>query len=99
MGYFCDIVEVKEFGKLVWVSGCTLDADRSLELVFLGDGAPGFGIWLPSIILMPFRLLIDVMPKNISKRLLTQLFHSERSGSIGWKGSRKPYGKVRWNRG
>jgi hypothetical protein len=37
--YFCDIAESKDFGNLVWATGCDLQADRSPELVFLGDGA------------------------------------------------------------
>jgi hypothetical protein len=37
--YFCDIAEAKDFGQLVWATGCDLKADLSPELVFLGDGA------------------------------------------------------------
>jgi hypothetical protein len=38
--YLCDICEADEFGKLLWATGCSLQADLSPELVFLGDGAP-----------------------------------------------------------
>ena len=37
--YFCDITEADNFGKLLWATGCTVNADLSPELVFLGDGA------------------------------------------------------------
>ena len=39
MRYFCDITQADKFGKLLWASGCTVNADLSPELVFLGDGA------------------------------------------------------------
>jgi hypothetical protein len=38
--YFCDITEAETFGKLLWATGCTLNADLCPDLVFLGDGAP-----------------------------------------------------------
>lgn len=37
--YFCEITEADKFGKLVWATGCTVNADLSPQLVFLGDGA------------------------------------------------------------
>jgi len=40
MQYFCDITEAEAFGKLLWATGCTLNADLCPDLVFLGDGAP-----------------------------------------------------------
>lgn len=39
MRYFCDITQADKFGKLLWATGCTVNADLSPELVFLGDGA------------------------------------------------------------
>jgi len=39
MRYWCDIIEAEEFGKLLWATGCSVNADLSPELVFLGDGA------------------------------------------------------------
>lgn len=44
--YFCDIIEAEEFGKLLWATGCSLKADLSPELVFLGDGA----IWIWNLV-------------------------------------------------
>ena len=42
MQYYCDITEADEFGKLLWATGCTLNADLCPDLVFLGDG----GVWI-----------------------------------------------------
>ena len=39
MRYYCDIIEAHEFGKLLWASGCAVNADKVSELIFLGDGA------------------------------------------------------------
>lgn len=46
MRYFSDIREAEEFGKLLWATGCTLNADLSPELIFLGDGA----IWIWNLV-------------------------------------------------
>jgi hypothetical protein len=46
MRYFADISEAEEFGKLLWATGCTLNADLSPELIFLGDGA----IWIWNLV-------------------------------------------------
>ena len=37
--YYCDILEAKEFGTLLWATGCQRQAQLAKELVFLGDGA------------------------------------------------------------
>ena len=44
--YFCDILEADDFGKLLWATGCTLKADLSPELIFLGDGA----LWIWNLV-------------------------------------------------
>jgi hypothetical protein len=44
--YFCDITEADQFGKLLWATGCSLKADLSPELVFLGDGA----VWIWNLV-------------------------------------------------
>jgi len=46
MRYFSDISEAEEFGKLLWATGCRLNADLSPELIFLGDGA----IWIWNLV-------------------------------------------------
>jgi hypothetical protein len=37
--YYCDILHVDPFGKLVWATGCQVTADLAAELVFVCDGA------------------------------------------------------------
>jgi len=44
--YFCDIAEADDFGKLLWATGCSLKADLSPELIFLGDGA----VWIWNLV-------------------------------------------------
>lgn len=44
--YFCDITEAEAFGKLLWATGCTVDADLCADLAFLGDGA----IWIWNLV-------------------------------------------------
>lgn len=44
--YFCDISAAEDFGSLLWASGCTVKADLSPELIFLGDGA----VWIWNLV-------------------------------------------------
>jgi hypothetical protein len=44
--YFCDITEADNFGRLLWATGCNLNADLSPELIFLGDGA----VWIWNLV-------------------------------------------------
>ncbi len=37
--YYCDVLEAKDFGHLLWATGCQRQAQLAEELVFLGDGA------------------------------------------------------------
>ncbi len=46
MRYFCDISDADDFGKLLWATGCQVQADLSPELVFLGDGA----VWIWNLV-------------------------------------------------
>jgi hypothetical protein len=46
MRYFSDIIEAEAFGKLLWATGCQLNADLSPELIFLGDGA----VWIWNLV-------------------------------------------------
>jgi len=39
ISYYCDILEAKEFGHLMWATGCQRQAQLAQELIFLGDGA------------------------------------------------------------
>jgi hypothetical protein len=63
MRYFCDIIEVEAFGKLLWATGCAINADLSPELVFLGDGA----VWI-------WKLVSQYYPRAIQ---ILDWFHAE----------------------
>ncbi len=44
--YYCDLEEAKQFGQLVWATGCRVLADFAPELVFVCDGA----IWIWNLV-------------------------------------------------
>jgi hypothetical protein len=46
MQYFCDITKAEAFGRLLWATGCTVNADLCPDLVFLGDGA----VWIWNLV-------------------------------------------------
>jgi hypothetical protein len=46
MQYFCDIATAETFGKLLWATGCTVQADLCPDLAFLGDGA----LWIWNLV-------------------------------------------------
>jgi len=46
MLYFCDITKAEAFGKLLWATGCTVNADLCPDLIFLGDGA----VWIWNLV-------------------------------------------------
>ena len=37
--YYCDLMEAKPFGELMWATGCVAQVDLARELVFVCDGA------------------------------------------------------------
>jgi len=55
--YFCDIAEAKEFGKLLWATGCAVGADRVRRLVFICDGA----VWIWNLIAQYFPQAIQIV--------------------------------------
>lgn len=57
MHYFCDITEAEDFGKLLWATGCTVNADLSPELVFLGDGA----VWIWNLVAQYYSNAIQIV--------------------------------------
>jgi len=57
MRYFCDITEADNFGKLVWATGCSVNADLSPELVFLGDGA----VWIWKLVTQYYANAIQIV--------------------------------------
>jgi hypothetical protein len=44
--YYCDLMEAKQFGQLVWASGCRVMADQATELIFVCDGA----VWIWNLV-------------------------------------------------
>jgi hypothetical protein len=44
--YYCDLMEAKQFGQLVWATGCRMLADLAAELVFVCDGA----VWIWNLV-------------------------------------------------
>lgn len=44
--YYCDLEEAKQFGQLVWATGCRILADFVPELVFVCDGA----VWIWNLV-------------------------------------------------
>ena len=63
MRYWCDIIEAEAFGKLLWATGCMVNADLSPELVFLGDGA----VWI-------WKLVSHYYPNAVQ---IVDWFHAE----------------------
>ncbi len=57
MRYFCDITEAETFGKLLWATGCRLNADLSPELVFLGDGA----VWIWNLVRLYYPKAVQIV--------------------------------------
>ncbi len=57
MRYFCDIGEADDFGKLLWATGCTVNADLSPELVFLGDGA----VWIWNLVAQYYSNAVQIV--------------------------------------
>jgi hypothetical protein len=55
--YFCNIDEAKEFGKLLWATGCAVGADRARLLVFICDGA----VWIWNLIAQYFPNAIQIV--------------------------------------
>lgn len=55
--YFCDIAPAEQFGKLLWATGCQLQADLSPELIFLGDGA----VWIWNLVGRYFNDAIQIV--------------------------------------
>jgi hypothetical protein len=39
ISYYCDVLSAREFGDLLWATGCQHQAQLAQELIFLGDGA------------------------------------------------------------
>lgn len=57
MRYFCDITEAEDFGNLLWATGCTVKADLTPELIFLGDGA----VWIWNLVAQYYPNAIQIV--------------------------------------
>lgn len=55
--YYCDFLEAKAFGKLLWATGCQRLADQAKELVFLADGAS----WIWKLVQTHFPRAIQIV--------------------------------------
>ena len=55
--YFCNITEADDFGNLLWATGCSLKADLSPELIFLGDGA----VWIWNLVAKYYSNAIQIV--------------------------------------
>jgi hypothetical protein len=55
--YFCNITEADDFGQLLWATGCSLNADLSPELIFLGDGA----VWIWNLVTKYYSNAIQIV--------------------------------------
>jgi hypothetical protein len=55
--YYCDIIEAEGFGKLLWATGCLVNADLSPELIFLGDGA----LWIWNLVARYYPYAVQIV--------------------------------------
>jgi hypothetical protein len=55
--YFCDITEADDFGEILWATGCTVNADLSPELAFLGDGA----VWIWNLVTQDYPNALQIV--------------------------------------
>ena len=55
--YYCDILEAKAFGQLMWATGCATHADLTRELVFVCDGA----VWIWNLIATHYPKAVQIV--------------------------------------
>jgi hypothetical protein len=55
--YYCDILEAKAFGQLMWATGCAAQADLTRELVFVCDGA----VWIWNLIATHYPKAVQIV--------------------------------------
>lgn len=55
--YYCDFVQAKAFGELLWATGCQRLADQAKELVFVADGAA----WIWKLVQTHFPRAIQIV--------------------------------------
>jgi len=78
MRYYCDILEAEEFGKRLWATGCTVNADRAREVVFVCDGA----VWIWNLVALHYPHAVQIVDwyhaEDRLKRVAHAVFASER---------------------
>jgi hypothetical protein len=55
--YFCDIAPADEFGKLLWATGCSANADHAKVLIFVCDGA----VWIWNLVDQYFPQAVQIV--------------------------------------
>ena len=78
MRYYCDMLDAEAFGKLLWGTGCALNADRVPELVFVCDGA----VWIWNLVALHYPHAVQIVDwyhaEDRLKRVAHAAFSSER---------------------
>ena len=82
--YYCNIQEAKQFGDLVWATGCRCNADLAEELIFLGDGAA----WIWKLVERYFPHAIQIVDWHHAEEYLERLaeaaFGSKQTQAEQW---------------
>jgi hypothetical protein len=55
--YYCDLIDAKTFGELMWATGCVAQADRTREVVFVCDGAA----WIWNLITTHYSKAVQIV--------------------------------------
>ena len=81
--YYCNFVEAKEFGKLLWATGFQRKALEASERIFLGDGAE----WI-------WNLVHNHYPQGVQ---IVDWFHAaKRLGDVAKAAFEEPDQRKRW---
>lgn len=70
--YFCDILEAKAFGQLMWATGCAAQADLTPELVFICDGA----VWIWNLITTHYPKAVQIVDWYHAADRLNRVAHA-----------------------
>jgi hypothetical protein len=84
ISYYCDIQKAKEFGALLWATGCQRNADLAEELVFVADGAA----WIWNLVDFYYPKAVQIVDWHHAEEYLTTLaqtaFGEDAEQSIEW---------------
>jgi hypothetical protein len=70
--YYCDILEADAFGKLVWATGCAVNADLARELVFVCDGA----VWIWNLVELHYPRAVQIVDWYHAEDRLKRVAHA-----------------------